>query len=674
MRPVSEIPEARDPAGPHLNLLHHFPSSSMADKELTVFIVDALAPWGSYDYLFHVLAAKLLKGLKTDYVSVVAFNAAQTNHSAMDSGKFIGVNVLVDFEVTSFNGLKSWRDTLRGLCRDSEKPLDSGKRSDAIQTVLFCSQLFKPTVNKVFTRNIVLLASKNLPTSAELVSRVPQFYADVPSNLYVILEDEDVPGIYESLRLKFMAGQIISRSAAADAIVHHHPVKKIRPVAAYKGQLRLGADFSKILHDASYLPENDELCASFDIDLIPAVKSEAALLLTHDYLVDNQDVVKLKRVTSHYILEKLAQTKETDHLPLIHEPSVEEMEKFYEKVPVDSQALTAGFKFSNFDLIALDEDLLRSSKLKLHSGLDIFGFVNSSALPQHLFTGEPFYAVPEKTSLKRNITAFMAFVEALFAKNLAALCRFVRRQEKEVEIGAMFPVRITRTNDHTPSLLFIRLPFKEDEKIGNFPPLSKTSKPARDSDDGDFDDDAVNLLMEEFIESKTAHEAIDDMVDHPSIIDNPRVTMLASKTSKLPLPPRNATRDPLLCTSPWTTKFHNYLQKVVLSSLDTEDWVQHFTDPKFIEKNLRGKDRHTNFFTLANCMAANSSIDVPSWLGNISKASSAEKRLVELLDIKYELREDSKKQKTTDPNGLYKKKGNYGADEGDYGQIPDFGL
>ncbi|KAM9886691.1 hypothetical protein OXX69_013656, partial [Metschnikowia pulcherrima] len=70
----------------------------MADKELTIFLLDASVPSTAYKYVFDTLAAKLLKGLKTDYVTVASFNSKNTVHAVAETGKFRGIEVLLEFE------------------------------------------------------------------------------------------------------------------------------------------------------------------------------------------------------------------------------------------------------------------------------------------------------------------------------------------------------------------------------------------------------------------------------------------------------------------------------------------------------------------------------------------------------------------------------------------------
>lgn len=629
----------------------------MADKELLVFVLDATVPSSSYAYLFQVLAAKLLKGLKTDYVSVALFHSANTVHAVADSGKFRGIEVLLDFETVCFENLQRLEARL-----SAEKGHPDPESSDAVQATLFSSMLFRPTVKKVFTRNVVLITSCESPIHAdshEKIERLLSTFAEIPSNLYVILDEPN--DLFGSLVAQFKSGSLFSTEDASSLTLNHPPIRKTRPVATYKGLLRLGADISLDTDNPGVFLYQDTKSSQFGVELYPAVKLETSSLHTHEYIIDNGAIVKLEKTRSHFVWEKNFQGDRNDNEVERAAEEESDTEKKFDKKVVEATDLTPGFKFSNFDLIALDSDLKAAAKLETNKAFDILGFIHSALVPTALFTDEALYVVPEKSSTRQNDLNFRAFAQALYGKELAAICRLVRKSGSEVEVGACFPIKVAKDSKQMHAFIFIRLPFKEDEKIGVFPQLHSSEKADNEA--------SVNALMEDFINSKTL---TGEPIQSKTIIDNAKATMMTSDGSKLPLPPKLVSSDRFLCSSPSATRFSRYMLRILLNSLSAQDWVAFFTDKQFVQENIRTDADFTNFFNLQNCLAVNSGLESQGWLAELSeKLHEPAKRLADELDVKFVKREEKKKRVA---EGAAHQKGNYGADEGDYGEIPDFAF
>lgn len=648
----------------------------MADKELTVFVVEAGShvSQNAYHYMFDCLAAKLLKGLKTDYVSVVLFNSSKTHHLLDHTGKFRGINVVADFETPSYDQLKTIRDSLA-----DSGPTDPDA-SDGFQSLIFSVSLFEKTKKKMFTRNIVVITTRDSPLDSykpELAGAIPGLLKDLHINLVVIGDNfgsvSDSEQIWQHVASQFASNHILNAEEASKMATLSPPIRKTRPMPIYRGELRLGADIAKVLHDPSYIAEHDMLCLAFRVEVYPAAKAEVLALGGHEYLVDGNSVVRVERNSKHFVWKKNFQGERYENAD-----DEDVNEKNFDKVNVDDQTFTPGFRFSNFDLIALDEDLMGAATLELSSEFDILGIVDSEAIPYEYLTSESFFVVPEKSSSPRNLLNHAAFAQALYEKNMAPLARFVRKQAKEVEVGPMFPVKVKNGDTFCYCYVFIRFPFKEDEKIGRFPSLTKNSSNTEkdeSSTNGDSkknDMSSVNRLMEEFIESKTFRGDEEDDTKARSIIDNYKVVLKSSDSSKLPLPPRSDNKNGFLCSSPSANKFAVYLRKVLIKSLLEDDYEKFANDPEFIQHNIREGDDYTNLFNLENITNVNSNSDV-DWLSKIARASTpSSKRLYQEIGLKYVRKEDLKKKKTNRGYNVLQAKGNYGADEGDYDAVPDF--
>ncbi|GEQ70268.1 hypothetical protein JCM33374_g3944 [Metschnikowia sp. JCM 33374] len=557
----------------------------MADKELTVFLLDASVPSSSYKYVLDTLAVKLLKGLKTDYVTVALFHSASTTHALASTGKFKGIDVLLNYETVSYSNLRKLKHTLCGAPVINSNP--SVECADVIQTVLFASTFFEPTKRKIFTRNIVVITSAHtevLSKSLAFIAIVPDRYTDYPGVRFhaITVEEDKEPlksdSVLSKLKNAFYEGSVFTSAVAQDIIDHHPPIRKTRPIAIYKGAMRFGSDFSKISDDDLY--SGDDVGISFGVEVYSAAKGDTNISDSHEYIVDtDRNIVKVKRNTSHFVWERNFQGERDQEVTSTSEdPKGGDAEKKFDKVNVDSHSLTSAFKFSNFDLIAVDEDLLQASKLHLFSALDVFAFIPTTKIPYEFLTGEALYLVPEKDSSQKNTSSFYAFIEALHTRRTAALCRFVRKANKEVEVGAAFPVKVKGPLGYTNCFVFVRLPYKEDEKIGRFPSLATPNL----DEVGLVEETevkkaaAVSSLMDEFVNEKTYESDEDsnaEIKDDASEIEHFKITMKYNENSKLAIPQKHTNTNPFLCSSPSVNRYSNYMRKILLNSLSVEDWV-----------------------------------------------------------------------------------------------------
>lgn len=650
----------------------------MADKEATVFVVD-LAPTLTGEecgYLFDTIATKLMKGLKTDYISVVAFHSSGTRHALAETGKFRGINVLVDFETPSYKQLQQLKKEL--VPNKDQIP----ECSDGFQALVFSVSLFEQTRKKAFKRNIVVITSSDSPMksfSESKAAALPNLIKDLALNLVVIGADfnsskpSTVERDWDLIAQQFDQGHILSVKEASKLSTYFPAVKKTRPMPTYRGDLRFGSDFSKIVNDKNYDPSEDDSCLVWQVEVYPAAKSDILSRNLHDYIVDGDKVVRVERITKPYVWEKDFQNIGE----LFDDENADDRK--CDKIFLADEDTVPGFKFSNFDLLALDSDLRDASRLEISSDFDIFGFLKISSIPYSYFTDEASFVVPEKSSSFKNTLTHFAFCQALYKQRIAAIARLVRKQAKEIEIGAMVPVKVKEGSEFSYCYIFIRLPFKEDEKIGNFPRLAEKTEEiqrAKISTEAQSAVSKTDELMDEFVNAWTLADTEDlgEPEDYKTTINNYKVTMKGSDSSKLNLPTSVKNTDPFICNSFGSNKYSNYLKKALLKSLEVSDWTRFCQEPKFVELALKESKDATNFMNLENALIVNSNACL-NWLKEMSLGSQVTgKRLIKELDIKYLRKVDLKKKKVTKNEAIYEQKGNYGADEGNYGSVPDFGF
>lgn len=648
----------------------------MADKELTVFVVDLAATKRLFDYLFHVLAGKLIKGLKTDLVSVMLFHSPTTVHALASSGKFKGIQVLMEFEQVSYIQLKQLYDM---LVVENIKPDLSLEASDFVQSTLFSTTLLSPTKGKVFTRNTVLIADTDVAINSDSASKIEsfsKFFQGMSVNMVIVASGLrcDNTEALQLMKSQFQEFLLISDLEAEEIIVNCPPYRKTRPMSVFKGDLRLGSDFAKVLQDPCYTTEKDPSCIAFKVDVYPACKVETNSLGTHEYIVDDGTIVKLDRKTRHFVWNANFQNRADEATG-----DVEENDKLFDKVFIEPSLFTPGFKFSNFDLIALDNDLKEAATLKIKSSFDILAFIDLDTIPIAFLTGEALFILPEKDSTLRNILNHNAFCVSLLEERKALLARFVRKTEKEVEVGVLFPNLIKTPKDTENAqnaqdyrahvLIFIRLPFKEDIKVGNFIKLSiKDFPPEKEKESVDFG--TVNELMEDFINAKTLPEEELKLTDQ-QVIENFKVTMKNSESSRLPLPQTKVNSKGFVASDPGPNKFNLNCRKLLIQSLSYDDSLKFYAESES-EAKILFDSNSTNHFNLGNALAVNGSLETSEALiGLAAKANDVSKKLTRKLGSAYVRKADLKKRKKITEQG-FESKGNYGAEETNYDKVPEF--
>lgn len=104
-----------------------------------------------------------------------------------------------------------------------------------------------------------------------------------------------------------------------------------------------------------------------------------------------------------------------------------------------------------------------------------------------------------------------------------------------------------------------------------------------------------------------------------------------------------------------------------------EDDLDKFLQQKSLISNVLKSDLFaSNFFNLRNCLSYSASS--ASFVDLSRRAKDTSRRLVDELDIKYVRKEDLKKKKPRKGGDTFDTKGYYGADEGEYDAVPDFGF
>lgn len=709
----------------------------MASKEITIFIVDLSPSMANKSngrnisdleyglkYFYDIVTNKILRGRKTDYISVITCHSNKTDNPFASEDSFRNIEIVSNKISPTYHDLRRYNKLLRPNM--TEMAEDEG---DCFESMLVGIGLLKDTHKLKFIRNVVVItnAETNIKSFETKIADATR-NAINEMNVNVVLNgiDFDIDGLHYPHKSRekaknesgwvsvfdtYKTSKVYTTARIVESIIHNPPLKKVKPMRAFKGQLRFGSDHCNKNENSDYVPDLDQTCISLNVELYPALKAEK-LPSGHQYKIDpeNNYVDKTKYSKDYFI--KLASSKDeaNDNDDEVHKRRYvddEENAGDLESVSVNVDEWTDGFKYSNYDLLTLDEDLLSSAKLASSPGMDILGFIKIEDLPYAYLTGESYYLLPESSCSYKNIVGFNGLCQSLIDLEGLAIVRYVQKSNDEINVCALIPSKIRVNERFVYAFMLIRLPFKEDEKIGKFPLLTsiKTTSGKSFTSNNDLLDDnpikqepdedssrdtnlpstTTNELMESFILSKDL-DKIERKNTHPDkfFVENNKVTLFNDSLISFPKLSNFGISSRLLVSSPAVHKFNLNIKKIITKSLEHRNLHEYLNDPNFIQNNLISDKNDsfgssTNLFNLSNILKTNSTAN-DDWLADINENSiDVAKRLIKELDTKYVKQEDEakKKRKMTNNNNLNdmfmmkNAQGNYGAGEGEYEVLPD---
>lgn len=712
----------------------------MASKEITTFIVDLSPSMANKSngrnisdleyglkYFYDIVTNKVLRGRKTDYISVITCHSNRTENPFSIEDSFKSIEVVSNKIAPTYDDLRKYKELLRPNMTEITE--DEG---DCFESMLVGIGLLTDTQKLKFVRNVVVI------TNAE--SKIKSFVTKVADatrnainemNINVVLNgiDFDVDGLkypgkspekaknesgWASAFHTYKTSEVYTTAQIVESILHNPPLKKVKPIRAFKGQLRFGSGHYNKNENSDYVPELDQTCISLNVELYPALKAEK-LASGHQYTIGREDtsVDKTKYVKDYFI--KLVSSKneddeDDDEVRKRRYVDDEDKDGDLETVSIDANEWADGFKYSNYDILTLDEDLLNSAKLASDSGMDILGFIKMDDLPYAYLTGESYYLLPEASCSYKNFVGFNGLCQSLFDLDGLALIRYVQKPNDEIRVCILIPSKIKVNARFVYAFILVRLPFREDEKIGKFPLLTsiKTSNGKPFTSNNDLPDDnaikqendeessnetnlptVTNSLMESFILSrdldKKGKEKDNESNDSETFfVENNKVTLSNDSLITFPKLSHFGVSSRLLVSSPAIHKFNLNIKKIMIKSLEDGNLHEYLNNPNFIQDNLISNENDnsgpsTNLFNLSNVLKINSTTN-DEWLTDLNKNSkNAAKKLIKELDTKYIKQEDEAKKKRKMPNNnnlndifmMKNAQGNYGAGEGDYEALPD---
>ncbi|CCE86209.1 Piso0_005866 [Millerozyma farinosa CBS 7064] len=696
----------------------------MASKVITTYVVD-LSPSmaqtrngrdkSDLDYalipLYDNLISKTMKGLKTDLVTVIACHSKATKNPFVDSGNFSNVEVILEKKAPDYDDLKLLKKVL--VANTSDVKEDEG---DIFESMLVGVGLLRETEKYKFKRNIVVITnsgSKIESFQSELAVASKKAINELQIDIHVM--NLDLHHSDDSLKLQneknwmstlagYEKGRLVDVADVVNQMEHYPTMRKIRPIQYFNGPLRFGKVKANKYDSTSPVKDSDGTSLQIGVQVFPGLKVEKSPSL-HQYLYDtkNKTLSKIKNRVRYMINKHSDDNADNGDVSDsqgntmryvkdqegAHEESGDDQEN--EGIAeINKSDIIDGFKYSNYDLVAVDEDLANSAKLKCDEGMDIIGIMKNGNLPYTYLIGETYYVLPSLYESYRNVLMFNAFCQSLIELDSCAIIRYVPKRNEEIQVSTLLPRRIFLDGISVYSFFLCRLPYKEDEKVGRFPSLSSvkatsgrlyTNKSEDESNSqeetGQTDilpDSDMNKLMEEFILAKDLDKhpqgkAVDNLQPQPSFISNPKIS---SSPSAKEIKFNNDVYEGLHPMSPAINKFNNLLKRAIFKSLEYDDLNEFLDDSNLIQKVLTGKPEDTNFFNLDNVISLNYGTLDSSVLRQINSNSiTAAKDLLKKSHTKYISKQKlqvykKRKVMNNDLNDEFdtrKTKGNYGSED-----------
>lgn len=723
----------------------------MASKEITSYIVDLSPTMGrkgpgrrqtdlevGLEYLYDSLMDKVLRGRKTDYVTVIACHSEVTKHPFSRESSFQNIEVVCNHKAPTYDDLEELSRKL--VPRASEVSEEEG---DCFESMLVGVGMMKNTKGLKFIRNIVLITNGESSIKGfegPVAEATKKVVLDLDINVRLIgvnfgAERGEPKPTFENDWRKALAGyvhsQYIRAESAVERIKRKPPIRRVRPDKTFKGTLGFGKR-----GDSDTLGSiEEEGSIGFGVEVYPAVKIEKPAS-GNQYFVDENtgSFDRIKSRTEYYVNLKTDQDAEGGSEEQEEKANIdkneEEREKGADKVTVQKEECTKGFKYSNYDLLTIDEDLEKACKLPCNPGFDVIGFVKREKIPYAYLLGETQYVVPGSDCGYGNLINFNSFCRSLIETDNYVVTRLMQKQD-EVKVCIMIPRIIKKGNSFMYCGVLMRLPFKEDEKVGRFPSLtqittssgkqyrsrdygfqeeSQTQTLNESQEDVDaegksekgedksqvqmdlsiFPDKRTNMLMEQFIMSKNIDSEEESQIsldekrkNKEPVLENEKVTMTSNDHAEGAK--ERGTADPmgmLLASSPAIYKYNSNLKKFVFKSMHMEGnldsfWRESNIVEKVIKDEMKKEPAYTNFFNLSNILSLNSSLSDELVKHNHRSVPIA-RELVEVLGVKHssetETASSSKRQKISQDlekrGNLRNNYGNYGTGESEERYLP----
>ncbi|KAK6461372.1 SPOC like C-terminal domain-containing protein [Scheffersomyces coipomensis] len=541
-------------------------------KEYTVFLVDLSPSMGLKHQRRSITDLDYgLEYLKSDRIALALHNSSTGD----------------DFELL-YDDSQFTYETLRDYSKNLKVSRNIIENNDLISSTFKALDQFKEKIHLKFNRQLIIIT--NLDSSSLNSMESAEEYASMVAtyNIKIVMSGIDYDQRFEKSSIKNknendwrILQQRIPNLTIRDTSLFSikSSNKRIAPRSSFAGELKFAAE----IQDPSGEDETANLHGlNIRVQAFPAVRPET-VLNGHDYIVeDDQNRISMVKRNTKYFIKKYTGSKEDEEG---EEIDMDENESnLYEKVEIGDSHVP-GFKFSQRDIIVLNNDLKELTRLISDASIDIIGFIRVKNFPIAYFTDESSYVIPPSDSSYSNVVAFNSLVKSLIDLKSLAIARCVFVSGKEISICALMPRVIDiSSSESIYSLIATRIAFKEDEKKGRFPSLTEIEKSDLfDSKDASNDSntlpsDDINKEMESFIKANSFKEEGESDTNR---IHNKKVSNLDELNNE-----KLNTSSKLLIESPAIDKYMYYLRRIITGSLSEPSLNEYLSKEDFVQKHM----------------------------------------------------------------------------------------
>ncbi|CCD26410.1 ATP-dependent DNA helicase YKU80 NDAI_0H02360 [Naumovozyma dairenensis CBS 421] len=284
----------------------------------------------------------------------------------------------------------------------------------------------------------------------------------------------------------------------------------VKPVRVFSGELKLGAPCNKTDEDVIQIMEDPD-CISIKVEGYPATKAVSSL--------NRKNVIKtpktentsaeftyepIKSVIEYEIKTRKEDKPGNDDANGDGAEVAASQDEDFVSITVSQNSITKAYRYGA-DYVVLPPSLQEQLTYETWPSLDIRGFLDKDSLPRYLLTSESIFIMPDTRlgSQADNVT-FNVLVDVLLGQDKVAIARYVPKYYSEVQMCVLVPLLVLHEDGKTLIRAFVlnRLPFAEDERVADFPRLTKrkttSGQPIPEKDE---DLEKIDSIMSEFIDS-----------------------------------------------------------------------------------------------------------------------------------------------------------------------------
>lgn len=446
---------------------------TMAQKEATVYIVDLGKTMGershgrgqtnldwALEYFWDKVTATIATGRKTAMAGVVGLRTDGTDNALDDGESYQNITSLQGISQILMSDVRRLRDNLK---------VSSTTTGDAIDALIVAISMISETCKKLqYIRKIILITDARAHMDTDDLSQVKKKLIDDKIELVVLGVDFDDPdyGFKEESKdpvketnepiLKALCEDcngVFGTLAQAIDEMQMPRVKKVKPVASYRGYLTLGN------------PEKYEDALTINVERYPKTMRATA--------PSSSKFVVRHGATQGSSTQPFADGEESngdDGLSAVRMARSYQVNDENEpggKKDIAFDDLSKGYEYGR-TAVHISESDRNVTNFETRPGLDVLGFVHKDQYQHYLDLSRANLVVARKGEEKTTM-ALSSLIHALYELESYAVARLVVKENREPRLLVLVP----NIEPDFECLYDVELPFAEDIRKYTFPPLDR---------------------------------------------------------------------------------------------------------------------------------------------------------------------------------------------------------